>query len=117
MRNLKSFTLLLFAIAILTSSCATILGGAKKGVRVKGFPPDAKVYYNGSYIGEAPTTVQVPKSAKQGNSTITVKADNYKPTDNQLTRKWSLGYTFLDIVTGFVPLVVDVVTGIFINLN
>lgn len=99
------------AISLILSSCATILGGAKKGVRVKGEPHVAKVYYNGSYIGETPETVQVPKSAKQGNSTLTIKAENYKTVDIQLTRRWSLGYTILDIFTGVIPLVIDIATG------
>ncbi len=101
----------LFVVMLAFSSCATLLGGSKKGVRVSGVQAQAKVYYNGSYIGDAPVNVKVPKSAKQGNSKITVKADNYKPTDIQLTRKWSLGYTVLDICTGVLPLVVDAATG------
>jgi len=101
----------LIVILVSFSSCATLLGGSKKGVKVKGTPPNAQVYYNGAYIGDAPVNVKVPKSAKQGNSKVTVKADNYEPTDIELTRKWSLGYTVLDIITGFVPLIVDAATG------
>ncbi len=100
-----------FIFLLSFSSCATILGGSKKGVRVTGNPPNAKVYYNGDYIGEAPVTVKVPKSAKQGNSKVTVKANNYKSQDITLIRKWSIGYTVLDILTGLVPLVIDAATG------
>lgn len=109
--KLKIKLLSLVAILLVLSSCATILGGTKKGVRVTGEPANSKVYYNGSYVGDAPVSVKVPKSAKQGNSTITIKAENYNPSDVQLTRKWSFGYTILDIVTGVVPLVIDGVTG------
>jgi len=103
--------LVLLSASVMLSSCATILGGAKKGVRVKGEPKNAQVYYNGSFVGNSPVTVQVPKSAKKGNSKVTVKADNYNPTEISLTRSWSIGYTILDIAFGLWPLVIDGLTG------
>ncbi len=94
------------------SSCATILGGSKKGVRVTGSQAQAKVYYNGAYVGNAPTNIKVPRSAREGNSTITIKANNYKPVDIKLVRKWSVGYTLLDIFPGcFLALAIDAATG------
>ncbi len=110
MKNKLHF--LALAILMITfSSCATILGGSKKPVRVSGIPPEAEVYYNGAYVGKAPTHVKVPRSAKQGHSKITVKAPNYKSTDIELSRKWSVGYTVLDIMSGWVPLAIDIATG------
>ena len=108
-KTLKFLGLILIVASL--SSCATILGGAKKGVKVTGEPPNAKVYYNGNYVGEAPVTVKVPRSSKQGNSKVTIKADNYKSQDINLYRKWSIGYTVLDVFTGLVPLAVDIATG------
>ena len=108
-KTLKFLGLILIVASL--SSCATILGGAKKGVKVTGEPPHAKVYYNGNYVGEAPVTVKVPRSSKQGNSKVTIKADNYKSQDINLYRKWSIGYTVLDVFTGLVPLAIDIATG------
>ena len=110
MKKIISLTIIV-AMLLSLSSCATILGGSKKGVRVTGNPPNAKVYYNGNYVGEAPINVKVPKNAQQGNSKITIKADNYKSQDVNLTRKWSLGYSALDILFGFVPFIIDAATG------
>jgi predicted small secreted protein len=55
----KQVTLLLatvVAVSLLFQGCATILGGSKDASRVhNGTPPGAKVYYNGNYVGDAPT--------------------------------------------------------------
>ena len=100
----------LLVFIMMSSSCATILGGSKKGIKVTGEPANAKVYYNGDFIGNVPVKVKVPKNAKQGNSTITIEAENYQTSSVQLSRKWSFGYTVLDIMTGVVPLIIDVAT-------
>ena len=111
----KSILLLLatvVVISLLLQGCATILGGSKDASRVNnGTPPGAKVYYNGNYIGEAPTNVKVPKNAKPGNSKIEIKADGYETTTINMTRKISVGYTILDILTGVIWLGIDFATG------
>ncbi|MEI6048347.1 MAG: hypothetical protein WCS03_05570 [Bacteroidota bacterium] len=109
--NIWFFTLLIAVIVILPG-CATILGGSKSITRVKqGTPPNAKVFYNGAFIGDAPTNVRVPKSAKQGNSYIEVKADGFETSKISMTRKVSVGYTILDICFGLLPLGIDFATG------
>ncbi len=100
------------AISLLLPGCATILGGSKDASYVRnGNPPNADVYYNGSYVGKAPTKVKIPKSAKQGNSTVEVKAEGYETSTINMTRKVSVGYTVLDILTGVVWLGIDFATG------
>jgi len=104
--------IILFTACIIFQGCATILGGSKDNTRVKqGIPENAKVYCNGNYIGQAPQTVRVQKSARQGNSYIEIKADGYQTSRIDLTRKVSIGYLVLDICTGAVWLAVDFVTG------
>lgn len=113
---MKKQTTLFFAtvvaVGIIFQSCATILGGSKDGSRVhNGTPPNAKVYYNGSYVGEAPTNVKVSKNAKQGNSKIEIKAEGFETSTVNMTRKVSVGYTILDICTGVIWLGIDFATG------
>lgn len=106
------FTILIVIIAICFSSCATILGGSSKGVHVnQGTPNNAKVFYNGEYIGNAPCKVQIQKSFRPGNSQIVIKADGYQTETIQMTRKVSVGYTLLDICTGVVWVFIDFGTG------
>jgi len=97
---------------ILLPSCATILGGSKSSSHVKqGTPPNARVFYNGEFIGEAPTNIKVQKNAKQGNSYVEVKADGYETSKISMTRKASVGFIILDICFGIIPLGIDFVTG------
>ncbi len=98
------------AIMVLTQSCATILGGSRASVSVKGTPENAKVYVNGSYKGEAPLNVKVPRG-KRATTTIKVEANNYKPAEIEITSRVSLGYLGLDIITGLIPAVIDFATG------
>lgn len=111
----KQVTILIatvIAVSFIFQGCATILGGSKDASRVhNGTPTGAKVYYNGDYVGDAPTNVKVPKSAKQGNSKIEIKADGYETSTINMTRKVSVGYTILDICTGVIWLGIDFATG------
>lgn len=100
------------ASSILLSSCASILGGSRDVSRVhNGTPANAKVYYNGNYVGNAPLNVKVPKNARQGNSKIEIRADGYETATINLTRKVSVGFTILDICTGGIWLAIDFATG------
>lgn len=108
---LKISGFLLAGILILPG-CATILGGSRHTIHIKqGTPPNARVYLNGEFHGEAPENVKVQKNARQGNSYVEIKADGYETSKINLTRKVSVGFTLLDICFAIVPLAVDFATG------
>ncbi len=106
-----SFLLLAGVLMIMLPSCATILAGSKSPVRVKGEPPKAEVYFNGSYVGKAPVTVRVPRGRKVDRK-ITIKANGYNPAEVTLSSRLSIGYLGLDILSGAIlPLGIDFITG------
>lgn len=109
----KSIIALLMAVLILfLQSCATILGGSRDTTHVRnGEPPNAKVYYNGNYVGTAPTNVRVNKQCKKAQCHIEIKAEGYETEKVVITRKISVGYLILDICFGLFPLAVDFATG------
>jgi hypothetical protein len=110
--KLKNFSFLIVLGIIMLQSCATILDGARNKTHVKnGNPPNAKVYYNGSYIGIAPVAVKVDKQCKKNQCYIEIKKEGYEPQKIYLTRKVSVGFTVLDVITGVFPLVIDFATG------
>ena len=105
-----SYLLLAALLILILPSCATILAGSRSPVRVKGEPPKAEVYFNGSYVGKAPVTVRVPRGRKV-NRKITIKAHSYQTAEINLTRRVSIGYLALDILSGIIPLGIDFITG------
>jgi len=111
MKKLK----LLFAVAIvatLFNSCATVFGGMKTNVKVKGLPEGASVYYNGNYEGNAPCNVKVSKnSLKDGNTKIQIKSEGYQDSEVTLSRKLKMGAFIGDILIFPVGHIVDFVTG------
>ncbi|MBC7409971.1 MAG: hypothetical protein H7339_16415 [Arcicella sp.] len=104
--------MILLSLTILVSSCATILDGSKTRVKVDGLPNDAQIFYNGAYQGKGSQTIAIQKSAvKNGNAKIEVKKEGYEPITILLNKKTRVGFIVLDVVFGFVPLLIDVVTG------
>lgn len=104
--------LLIVAFGILCQNCATIIGGGKDTTRVKqGTPPNARVYYNGEYVGIAPCGVRVRKVREQGLNKIEIKADGYETSTINMMSKISMGYLFLDIFSGVFPLILDFANG------
>ncbi|MFO7789400.1 MAG: caspase family protein [Bacteroidota bacterium] len=111
----KSVQFLIAALIILSfilQGCATIFGGSKSKTHVRnGTPPGAMVYYNGSYVDNAPAKVKVPRSNKPGNSKIEIRKEGYETSTINMTRKVSVGFTILDVLAGVVWLGIDFATG------
>ena len=104
--------LLVIGMIILMSSCATILDGRKNTIKVQaGSPIDAKVYLDGEFIGETPFKIRIEKRKIQEGSLIEIKKEGYETLRYEVIRFPHVGYVMLDIVTGVIPLIVDVVDG------
>ena len=98
--------------AIAFSSCATIFNGSKTKIHVKdGIPSNANVYVDGNYIGTAPCKAKIPKTIKNAQHTIEIKAEGYETQTITTNRKLSVGYLVLDICTGIVWTAIDFATG------
>ena len=109
----KIITLML-VIGMITafSSCATILDGRKNTIKVEsGSPVAAKVYLDGVFIGETPFKIRVEKRRIQEGSLIEIKKEGYETLQYDVIRFPHVGYVMLDIVTGVIPLIVDVADG------
>lgn len=104
---------LLFALTLmlLLSSCATILGGKKNTLKINGIPEKAEVYLDGKKIGETPLNIRISKYLIQEGSIVEVKSSGYKTLTYEVVRRPHVGYVLLNIVTGSIPLIVDVANG------
>lgn len=109
---MRKAALIFIASLLLMNSCGLVFTGTKDKIKVKeGFPAAADVYYNGSYVGTAPTNVKIPKSAlKNGGASITIKADGYEDQVITFGRKVRVGALVLDILTGGIWLIGDFLT-------
>ncbi|MCO5260350.1 MAG: PEGA domain-containing protein [Crocinitomicaceae bacterium] len=109
---MKSIVLLLVA-TIFLNSCGLVFSGIKQKVKVNdGFPTQADVYYNGSYQGQTPINVKIPKKAlKDGGAVLTIKKDGYESSEITFDRRIRVGALILDIFTGGIWLIADFLTG------
>jgi hypothetical protein len=113
MKTLKIFSAIAL-IAVLMSSCATLMTGTKSGISVKGTPEGAKVYQSGSFEGEAPLRVRVSKKAmKSGQTTIKIEKEGYMTQEVEINRKVRVGAIIANVVfTGvIIGNVIDFATG------
>lgn len=106
----KSF-LIFVTLVILFSSCATIFGGKKNTIKVKGLPEVSQVYLDGKLIGETPLHIRISKYQIQDGSIIEVRSNGYHTMTYEVIRRPHVGYVLLNIVGGSIPLIVDVANG------
>lgn len=113
-KYLHKFMTLILVIGMITalSSCATILDGKKNTIKVHaGSPIAAKVYLDGEFIGETPFKIRIEKRKIQEGSLIEVKKEGFETMQYEVIRFPHVGYVMLDIITGVIPLIVDVADG------
>ncbi len=93
-------------------SCALIFSGTKDKINVhNGTPENAKVYYNGSFVGNAPASIKIPKNSfKDNRAIIKIEADGYVSQEITFTRKLRVGALIFDCLTGFIWLIPDFAT-------
>ena len=95
------------------SSCATLFTGSK----CKVFVPDseqgqkAKVFLDGSYVGETPIYVKMSKSDLK-ESVVSIQADGCKPLSVKVGRKPMVGIIIADaVINPIIGLGVDFLDG------
>jgi hypothetical protein len=104
--------ILLFSICMGFSSCATILGGKRNTLNIQSGQPDsAMVFLDGIYLGQAPFKIHISKYKLQHRSMIEIKKEGYETFYYEVLRSPHIGYVVADILTGVIPLIVDVADG------
>ncbi len=111
MKNLL-FILIVFSITITLQSCATIFGGRHNTlVFSEESTPEAKVYIDDRYVGNAPGKLKLKKEQIQHGSLLVIKAEGYEPVEYRILRKQNAIYTIVDILTAGTGLAIDYATG------
>ncbi len=109
----KAITIFVLII-LLFNGCATIFHGTSDKVSFSSEPFGCKVYVNGQLMGDTPLELKL--ESKKSYS-IEFKKDGYESKTVQITNSIAGGYVVLDILFGFVPVIVDAATGAWYTLD
>ncbi len=111
------FSLVVYAfsfifLATVLSGCATVFAGKKNTVHVKtGSPSGAQVYLDGEYLGDAPFKMRISKYKLQHGSILEIRKEGFETMQFEVRRSPHIGYVVADILSGVLPLVIDVAAG------
>ena len=107
----------LITLLMLFSSCATVFGGKMNTISIQQANQQStqvenvKVFLDGELLGNAPLKMRVSKYRIQEASLIEIKSDGFETIEYQIVRRPHVGYVLLDVVTGAIPLIIDVING------
>ena len=122
----------LFVLALILghlafNGCGTLFKGTTQGIRVDSSPQgsivEVAITQSGMDLGSTvsqfekyttPATIQLPRSKAY---LLTVSKEGYKTETIAINRRISGGILILDILGGIVPVVVDIATGAWYNLD
>jgi hypothetical protein len=96
------------------SGCATLFANQNPEVAVASDPQGAKVYINGSLEGQTPLKVRLKNDR---DYTIEFRKDGYQSRTYTLGKHVGGVWIVLDILTGFWPIVIDLATGSWYELD
>ena len=105
---------LVFAIAFLFSSCATIISTYEQEVHFTTDPEKATVYINGIESGQTPLFHSLKR---KGHYHIKLVLEGYKPFETNLNREFNNIALFNILLGGVVGIVVDFATGAIYKLT
>jgi len=104
----KSVRFLTLAAVLAVPACGAIFNSGPQKVTFNSDPAGAEVWIDGSRRGSTPVILDL---AKNKDYTIVMKRDGYGDATASLSKKVSAGYVVLDVLGGFIPVVVDAATG------
>ena len=111
----KFFTLLLVLfLSIALIGCATLFKPKNAVVGFSSDPEGANVYIDGYDRGRTP--IQIKLSHKKP-VTVTFKKQGYEDKTYVINTKVGAGWVILDCLGGFIPVIIDAVTGNWSSLD
>ena len=115
MERAKLFLLLVAISAFFCATgCATILNDDPELIIVSTNPTAAKVFLDNNEVGTSPLTV---KMSIDQSHIIRVEKEGYETKSETIVRRIGWGWVILDIICGIIPVVVDLITSKWYELN
>ena len=96
------------------SGCGTLFSNKNPEVAMGSDPQGAKVYVNGDLMGTTPVKIQL-KNDKDYK--IEFRKDGFQTKTYALGKHVGGGWVVLDIITGFLPVIIDLATGGWYELD
>jgi len=104
----KSLCLLIIAISLLFTSCATIMTGTDQKLSFNSNVPNAKVYIDGQYRGTTPIILSLKT---KDSHDIRIEAPGFAPYSNVIQKRVT-GWVWGNIIFGgIIGVGIDVITG------
>ncbi len=104
----------LMIVVLLLASCATIIKGSTEKVNFGSDPSAAKVYVNGQLMGSTPLEL---KLQSKHSYTIEFRKEGFQNKTVLIANSVGAGWIILDVVLGFIPVIVDAITGDWMYLD
>lgn len=114
MKTRAIFFLFVISLSLITSSCATIMNGARQQVKIYSDTEDAKIFLDGKYVGTDNYTANLKRSK---NHTVTLKKDNCESKTIKIYKYPNWNYVALDIFFGLPGYIVDLCTSAWNEFN
>jgi hypothetical protein len=102
------------AIALLTTSCATIVSGSKQNIKFSSNPSVATIFIDEVEVGKTPFEI---KLARKSEHSVIIKLEGYQTYETKLTKKFNAWYIGNIVFGGLIGVIVDPITGAIYNLS
>jgi len=111
----KAVTALLCCVLTLSFiGCATLFKQKSRTVDFDSDPQGAEIYINGNRMGRTPMPMNLSNLKAV---TVTFKKEGYEDKTYIINTKVGGGWVILDILGGFIPVIIDAVTENWYNLD
>lgn len=101
-------------LALGSTGCATMFGQKVQPVSVQSSPSDAEVFIDGAPRGHTPLMLELKPNKSY---TVVIRKPGYTDQTHVLTNSVGAQWLILDVLGGFVPILVDASTGAWYELD
>ncbi|MBN1633247.1 MAG: PEGA domain-containing protein [Ignavibacteria bacterium] len=104
----KYFLVIITAVFIFYSGCATIFTGSKETIEFTSEPSGAEVMINNAKEGFTPLKATLKKGQEY---VVEISKEGYSKKTYRLSYSVNAGWLILDIAAGLIGVIVDAITG------
>ena len=104
----------LSAAVLVALGCATILNDTSPPVSIGSQPSGADVYVDGNLVGRTPAVIEL---STKSHHTVVFRKEGYADRTYLLQTHTGALWVVLDVLTGLIPIIIDIATGDWQELN